>query len=435
MNSLAEELNEMIRAAQPHVLGMFSALGREMFFPKGILAQSGEAKVKGKKCNATIGIALEGGVAMNLPCVMASVSELTPDEALRYAPVTGLSALREAWRQKQLADNPSLAGKPMSLPIVTNGLTHALSIVADLFCEPGDALVLPDKIWGNYKLTFCLRRGGEIVSYPFYNDRGSFNVEGLRATLARVAREKGKAIVLLNFPNNPTGYAPTRDEALPIAQAVLDAADAGASIVCLTDDAYFGLFYEDEVYTESLFPLLAGAHERVLAIKGDAATKELFVWGLRVGFMSFSIGGCGADSPLYLALEKKVSGVIRGVISNCSALSQQVALKALLSESFTAERRACAEVLKARALEVKRVLADKKFDEVWQMYPFNSGYFMCLKLKRVTAEALRLYLLDKYAIGTIATGEYDLRIAFSCVEKVQIAELFNTIYQAAREMQ
>jgi len=435
VNPLARELNEMIRSANPNVFEMLSTLGKEMFFPKGILAQSAEAKAKGKRCNATIGIALEGGVAMNLASVMASIKGLTPDEALRYAPVMGLPALRSAWRRKQLADNPSLEGKPMSPPIVTNGLTHALSITADLFCEPGDVVVLPDKIWGNYKLTFQTRRGGEIAQYPFYNDAGGFNVEGLRAALGQAARGKGKAIVLLNFPNNPTGYTLTRDEAPAVARAVLDAADVGANIVCLTDDAYFGLFYEENVNPESLFSQLAGAHERVLAIKGDAATKELFVWGLRVGFISFSVGGCDADSPLYTALEKKVSGAVRSAISNCSALSQRVALKALESDTLAAERQACAETLKARAIEVKRVLGDGRFDDAWDVYPFNSGYFMCLRLKNVTAEALRTHLLEKHAIGTIATGERDLRIAFSCVEKNRIAELFETIYRAAKEIE
>ena len=434
MNPLAQELNDMITAHNPHVLNMLSTLGKEMFFPRGIVTQSAEARAKGKKFNATIGMALEDGVAMNLPCVMASLSGLAPDEALRYAPVTGLPALRKAWHEKQLRDNPSLAGKPMSLPVVTNGLTHALSIVADLFCEPGDALVLPDKIWGNYRLNFCVRRGAEIHSYPFYNENRGFNVDGFRAALAKAGKKKGKVVVLLNFPNNPTGYTPTHEEAEAVAKAVTDAADAGTNVVCLSDDAYFGLFYEEDVYRESLFAKLAGAHERLLAIKGDAATKELFVWGLRVGFISFSIGGCDADSPLYAALEKKVAGAIRSVVSNAAMLSQQVALKALLSDSFAAERQAKADLLKARALEVKRVLADEKFAKVWETYPFNSGYFMCLKLRTADAEALRKHLLDKYAVGTIATGERDLRVAFSCVEKDDIAEIFETIYQAAQEI-
>ena len=441
MNPLAQELNEMIESENPYVAEMLSTLGREMFFPKGILAQSAEAKAKGKKFNATIGMATEGGGAMFLPSVMAPISGLAPDEAVRYAPVTGLPELREAWQEKNLKDNPTLASKPakdvvagksMSLPIVTNGLTHGLSVAADLFCDPGDALVLPDKIWGNYRLIFRLRHGAEISSYPFYNDGGGFNVSGLRDALRRAS--KSRVIVLLNFPNNPTGYTPTESESDQIADALIRAADSGTNVVALFDDAYFGLFYEPDVMAESLFTKVAGAHERLLAIKGDAATKELFVWGLRVGFISFSAKGASPDGPLYAALEKKVSGAIRSVISNCSMLSQRVALKALQSATLDAERRRKREILRSRAVEVKRVLADKKYDDAWEIYPFNSGYFMCLKLRSVAAEDVRMHLLENHAVGTIAAGERDLRIAFSCVEKEQIQELFDIIYRAVQEV-
>ena len=433
MNPLAQELNDMIASENPRVLNMLSGLGKEMFFPKGILMQSAEAKAKAKKFNATIGMAREEGHAMNLPSVMKHLPGLTPDEALNYAPVTGLPDLRAAWREKILRENPAVVGKPMTTPIVTNGLTHALSIVGDLFCEPGDTLILPDKLWGNYRLTFALRRGADIVAFPFYNEDGGFNVAGFREALNRVCAERGKAIALLNFPNNPTGYAPTRGEAEGIAEALIAAADSGADVVALCDDAYFGLFYEDDVMRESLFGLIAGAHERLLAIKGDAATKEVFVWGLRVGFLSFSIGGAEEGSPVYTALEKKVSGDIRSLISNGSILSQRLVLNALQSPDFPTERDAKRDVMKQRALEVKRVLSDEKFASAWEPYPFNSGYFMCVRLKNIPAETLRTRLLDKYGVGTIATADHDLRVAFSCVEQGQIRELFDIIHAAAVE--
>lgn len=434
MNPLAKELNDIIYAANPNVLEMLSTLGKEMYFPKGILTQSAEAKAKAKKFNATLGVATEGGHLMSLDSLMKNLVGLTADETLNYAPVTGLPDLRKAWMDKNLHDNSSLKGKPMSLPIATNGLTHALSIMADLFCEPGDALLLPDQIWGNYKLTFCTRRGAEVVTYPFYAPQGGFNVDGFRDSLDKLSKERKKAIVLLNFPNNPTGYSITKDECAAISKALIETAEKGLKLVVISDDAYFGLFYENNVCTESLFSRLVGTHERLLAVKCDAATKEVFVWGLRVGFMSFSIGGVPADSPLFTALEKKVSGEIRGVMSNCSMLSQRVVLKALLSPSFYEEREARKKQLQARALEVKRVLADERFAEAWEPHDFNSGYFMCLRLKKVAAESLRKHLLEKYGIGAIATAEHDLRIAFSCVEKENIAELFDTIYQAAKEI-
>jgi aspartate/methionine/tyrosine aminotransferase len=447
MNPLAVELNDAIRKENRHVYEMLSSLGKEMYYPKGILTQSAEAKAKAKKFNATLGVATEGGHMMFLPSLLEQLGpKISPDEALNYAPPAGLAELREAWKAKELHDNPSLAdpARPMSLPIVTSGLTHGLSIAADLFCEPGDTLLLPDQVWGNYRLTFSVRRGANVLTYPFYGESGGFNVEGLRAALLEAHKIKRKAILILNFPNNPTGYSLTKEEADGVARAIREKATAGLSIVAIVDDAYFGLFYEPELLRESLFTLLAGGPERLLAIKCDAATKEVFVWGLRVGFLSFSAGlhdavgnkqaPAPAESPLYAALEKKVCGEIRGVLSNCSMLSQRATLNALLSPTFYAERGERQETLRARAEEVQRVLADKRFDHAWEPHRFNSGYFMCLKLKRVTAESLRRHLLDHYGVGTIATAERDLRIAFSCVEKEQIAELFDTIFKAAEEV-
>ena len=69
MNPLAEELNEQISANNPHTLELLSDLGKNLFFPKGILTQSAEAKDKAHKFNATIGIATENGGPMFLQCI------------------------------------------------------------------------------------------------------------------------------------------------------------------------------------------------------------------------------------------------------------------------------------------------------------------------------------------------------------------------------
>ena len=51
-------------------------------------------------------------------------------------------------------------------------------------------------------------------------------------------------IVLLNFPNNPTGYMPTEAESRSIADDAGRARPSAArKVVALLDDAYFGLFY------------------------------------------------------------------------------------------------------------------------------------------------------------------------------------------------
>jgi len=60
---------------------------------------------------------------------------------------------------------------------------------------------------------------------------------------------------------------------------------------------------------------------------------------------------------------------------------------------------------------------------------------MCLKLKTVEAEPLRVHLLDRYGVGLIALGKYDLRVAFSCVDEEQIQELFDTVLQGVRDLE
>ena len=103
--------------------------------------------------------------------------------------------------------------------------------------------------------------------------------------------------------------------------------------------------------------------------------------------------------------------------------------------SYHEEKQEKFGIMKQRALEVKRVLSDPKFAAAWDVYPFNSGYFMCLYLKTVESEPLRVHLLNKYGVGVIALGENDLRIAFSCVEKRDIPELFEIIYKGVKELE
>ncbi|MGZ9585288.1 aminotransferase class I/II-fold pyridoxal phosphate-dependent enzyme [Paenibacillus marinisediminis] len=430
MNPIAQQLNETIRQENEQVYGMLSRLGQLIYFPKeGILSQSAEASSKAKKYNATIGIATEGNVPMHLKVIQDQLSAFNPKDIYPYAPPAGKPELRKLWREKMIKENPALEGKLISNPIVTNALTHGLSIVADLFADQGDPVIMPDKNWENYELTFNIRRGAEMVYYPLYNEANTFNSEGLRESLL-ANKDKGKAIVVLNFPNNPTGYTPGREEGKAIVNAIVEAAEAGMKIVVVTDDAYFGLFFEDSMH-ESLFGTLASIHPNVLAVKVDGATKEEYVWGFRVGFITYG----ASSAELLAALEQKTMGIIRSVISSGPHPSQTFVMHALQSPEFEAQKQEKFTIMKGRANRVKELLDSVKYDNVWTYYPFNSGYFMCLKLNTVDAETLRNHLLNQYGIGTIALGETDLRVAFSCIEEEHLEDLFNLIYQGVLDLQ
>lgn len=428
MNELAKKLNDDLIKNNPNVYDLLSNLGKKLYYPKGILSQGAEASNKATRFNATIGIATENKVPMHFTHIQETLEGYAPEDVYPYAPPSGKMELREEWKRKLLRDNPSLVGKSFGIPITTNALTHGLSIVADLFVNENDSIILPDKYWGNYQFIFHVRRGGELKTFELFDENDKFNVSGFRERLLE-QKDTVKAIVLLNFPNNPTGYTPHEEEVHGIISVLMEAAEAGINIAVILDDAYFGLFYEGSV-KESLFGKLAGLHPKIFPIKIDGATKENYVWGLRVGFITYA-----SESPAVLdALEQKTKGLIRGTISSSSHLSQTIILQSLQSNEFVREKEEKFAVMDRRAKKVKEILNNEKYQEFWTYYPFNSGYFMCLKLKKVNAEKLRVHLLDNYGVGTIAINSTDLRIAFSCVEEQHLEELFEIIYDETKNL-
>lgn len=427
-HSLANELNAVIQKESAETFGMLSSLGREFYFPKGILTQTAEARQKAKRFNATIGIAKEKGGPMFLPAVMDLLPQFSPQEALNYAPSFGSPELRQAWKKDVLEKNPSLSGAAIGTPVVTCGITHGLSVAADMFVDSGDPVFVPDQLWENYNMVFGLRRGAAMLRYPLYSPAGGFDLPGFAKVFESI-QPGSKAMVLLNFPNNPTGYTPTETEAEGIAKTLIELAQSGRRIVALCDDAYFGLAFEASVAKESLFVKLINRHPNLLAIKLDGATKEDYVWGFRVGFMTFP-----GPAKVAEALEKKAAGAVRGAISNVSQLSQSVMLKAMGAPSYKEDKKRKYSVMKARYDQVKAVLSKPEYADVWSPYPFNSGYFFCVKLKGLNAEAYRLHLLDKHGVGVIATSPTDIRVAFSCLETEEVEPMFSLMRQAALEL-
>ena len=425
LNPQAEELNNTIKNINPIILDLLSEKGKAIFFPKeGILAQSAEAR--GKKINATIGIAVEDdGSPMRLKSIEKNVL-LDPKDVFPYAPSQGKPELRKVWQEMIKKKNPSLKTN-ISLPITTNALTHGLSICAFLFVNPNEDIIMPDIFWGNYKLMFVNWFNARLNTFPTFKDN-SFNLDGLREKLNEPGEKK---VLLLNFPNNPSGYTPTEKEAEAIADIIKQAAEAGKQIAVLIDDAYFGLVYKEGIFKESIFAHIADIHENVLAIKLDGATKEDYVWGFRTGFIAYA--NKKGNKELYEALESKTAGAIRGNISNAPHISQSLVLKAFTSDTYQKEKQEKYNILKGRFEEVEKTLeTHPEYKEFFEALPFNSGYFMCIRLKSKDGEKIRKTLLEKYSTGVISIGNM-LRIAFSATSKAQIPQLFDNIYKACKE--
>ena len=431
MNELAVQLNAMLEdsCAYPFL----SEVGKRMYFPKGIVAQSDEAKEKAKRYNATVGLATSHGEPFYLSDIYSSFKDgvFKPSQIFSYAPGGGDKELRALWKADMEAKNPSLKGKKTSTPIVTGGLTHTISLIAQLFVSPGDEVVCPDLFWDNYDLIFTDLAGARLKLFRFYDENGHFNVGGMKEALMGTCGSTAR--IILNFPNNPTGYTPSKEEALAIVEAIKSVADTGKKVLVISDDAYFGLFFEDSTEKESLFAYLADAHENIFAVKGDAATKEEMVWGFRIGFITYASKNF-TDEHID-ALQKKTLGAIRCTVSNCDRPGQSLLLKAMKAgKTREADKAALFDEMQKRYSAVHKAVSRHSDDTVLSPYPFNSGYFMAFDTKGHDAEELRKHLLDKYQIGAINIMGRTLRLAYCSVELEGLDDVVDTVYKAAGEL-
>jgi aspartate/methionine/tyrosine aminotransferase len=420
-NPLAEAANKDLQTGGPQILNMLSERGKAIYFPfKGILGQSAEAK--SAKINATIGTAFEDdGSPLTLECLEGLVN--VPSDSFLYASSFGLPQIREEWARLLTTKNPGLRGKIFSLPVVTSALTHALSIAGYLFVDSGDELILPDLYWDNYELVYQEAFGAKLTFYNTFSG-GGFDVASFAKALN--AGNKGKKIVLLNFPNNPTGYTVTEAEAKALIAEIRKSAEGGNQIIVILDDAYFGLVYEEGVLPESLFSWLVDLHTNVLAVKLDGPTKEDYVWGFRVGFITF--GFKGATAAQLKALENKAAGAVRGNISNSPCISQAILLKGYADPNYAAQKRQKYEILARRVKRIRKSLrAHPEYAQSYEVLPFNSGYFMCVKPIGVDPEAVRKELLTNYSTGVIVLSGV-IRLAFSSVPLDLIEDLFANLH-------
>ncbi|WP_167615188.1 aminotransferase class I/II-fold pyridoxal phosphate-dependent enzyme [Maribellus sediminis] len=427
MNPQAAELNSVIQEKSSIVFEMLSERGKSIFFPKkGILGQTAEAK--GTKINATIGAAVEDdGTPMRLEAIASKIN-LDPSLVFPYAPSFGRPDIRAKWKSMIYDKNPSLSGVELSLPVVTNALTHGISMAGYMFLDPEDEVIVPDLFWGNYNLTLTNAYGSAITKFNLFKN-GGFDLEAFEAKLNEGGI--GKKVVILNFPNNPSGYTPTDTEQDAIVEIIKASADKGNKIVAIIDDAYFGLVYEEGIAKESIFSPLSQLHENVLAVKVDGATKEDYVWGFRVGFITYGIKG--GDAALYGALESKTAGAIRGNISNAANISQSLLLAAFESQEYADQKAAKYNIMQKRYDAVKAALMEEKYLEYFEALPYNSGYFMCVKLAEgLNGDEIRQLLIEKYSIGLISLGNV-LRIAFSAVAASDVKEMFEGIYNACKD--
>jgi aspartate/methionine/tyrosine aminotransferase len=373
------------------------------------------------------------------PLIMSAITDnlpnLTSAESVVYAPTAGVEQVRQVWKDLLLQKNPSIKAEHLSLPIVVPGITAGISYTAELFLDRGQAIISSAPCWDNYGLIFRDRRDGVLTGVPFFGPNpkpgSGLDLDAISSALKDAAKT-GALRIILNFPNNPSGYSPTRAEEDALVALIREIAEGGTDVLVLCDDAYFGLFYEEDIIQESIFGKLVDLHERVLAIKIDGPTKEDYAWGFRMAFVTF--GSRGLEQQHCDALIKKYMGAIRSSVSCANTPAQYLMLKTLEDPRTAGEKEAYYDLLCRRYRAVKKFVTENPNHPVLTPLPFNSGYFMSFCCRGITAEALRKELLTKEGIGTIALEEKYLRITFAAIDEEKIPGIYRSIYDTAARL-
>ena len=210
--------------------GALSEVGKNIFLPDGIFYWAGRAKSEAELIG-TLGAAygfeedfIEGGTSEWLPCYLKEIkeySQLTIEDMVPYKSIGGYLQTREIWKewikkkslyQEKDSDALSRLDKYTSTPVITGGVTNGIFQACVNFLDPDEYIIVPNKRWGNYDNIIKKFIGAKIHSFEFFKE-GKMNVEGIKDAINKVAQVQDKIVILLNFPNNPTGYVPTKEEA------------------------------------------------------------------------------------------------------------------------------------------------------------------------------------------------------------------------------
>ena len=404
-------------------MSFFSKLGENIILPQDVLIQSKETAAVSGAINATIGIATTNKKAMALPSINKVITEISNSEYLPYSPTPGLPKMRELWKEKILADNPTINKEYLSLPMVTTGITQGIDIAANLFSEKKDALLLPNLFWQNYAQIYTIKLGNNIYKYNQFDENNNFSIENFKTTLYSIKEDK--ISLILNLPNNPTGYTPSDNELTKLVEVINIFAKEHPSkqLIIVSDDAYFGLFFEDNHKTPTLSATYKLAeNSNCLIVKLDGITKEFYSWGLRVGFVTYYT----KDDTFRKTLLEKTQGFLRSTTSSPSNLSQQIALRLLENKQALLEKEENDSIIQDRYNELKLAISKENLATLVTVLPFNSGYFFTIKLPTtINAHEFRLKFLNEYKYGVYSMDDEHVRIAFSCLDKELIPELIS----------
>jgi aminotransferase len=248
-----------------------------------------------------------------------------------YAPTNGIPELREALAQKA-GNDYNLRYDADSEILVTVGATEAIFLALEAFVNPGDEVLIPNPGFVLYEPAVVLT-GGVPVSVPLLEENEfKPSVDGVRSLITDRSH-----VMILNYPNNPTGAILSHDEVAALAKMAVE-----CDLRVISDEVYEKITYDSaKHYCIATFP---GMRERTLLV--NSFSKSYAMTGLRAGYI---YGPKELMAPLWLVHQYTVACV--------DSLVQYVALGALKGpQNFVQDM--------VKEFDRRRIMVYKRLNEI-----------------------------------------------------------------------
>lgn len=154
---------------------------------------------------------------------------------------------------------------------ITVGGSEAIDMALRAMVDPGDEVIIPEPCYVSYVPCAALT-GASIVHLPL-QEKNEFKLTAEELLAAITDKTK---VLMLAFPNNPTGAVMTREDLEPIAKICIE-----KDIFVISDEIYAELTYSGDHTTIASFP---GMRERTVVINGFSKAYAMTGW--RLGFVA-----------------------------------------------------------------------------------------------------------------------------------------------------
>jgi aminotransferase len=327
-----------------------------------------------------------------------------------YAPTNGVEELREALAEKVRRDY-GLNYDPNCEVLVTVGGSEAIALAFLGLLNPCEEVMIPNPGFVGYEPGVLLA-GGATVDIPLL-EKNDFSPSARDVT--SLVTDKSR-VMLLNFPNNPTGAVLSHDQAGSIAKIAVD-----RDMIVISDEVYEKIVYDDaRHHCMATFP---GMRERTLVI--NSFSKTYAMTGIRVGFV---YGPKELIAPLWLVHQYTVTCV--------DSIAQYIALAALTGpQDFVKEL--------MKEFDRRRHLVHKRLNEIEGfscILPKGAFYaFPNITAFGLSSEAFAQLLLREAQVMTMpgsAYGKYGegyIRISYAAAYE-KLEEALDRIEKAVRKI-